>query len=229
MTSEADYDEAFVWIWLPGETAPVVAGRLARVPNEVGQQFVFNYGRSYLARKNAIPIYEPELPLQSGVLPLLNGLAMPNSIRDAAPDAWGRRVIINRKFGQRGAALDTGELNEIAYLLESGSDRVGALDFQRSPSTYTPRETATASLSDLLDAADSVERGVPLSAETRRGAAAWFLDRRRAAESDDHREGPQVRRQVLFAERSLQRREGGVHRDAACRRSGPEHRAGRDA
>ena len=165
MTSEADYDEAFVWIWLPGETAPVVAGRLARVPGEVEQQFVFNYGRSYLARKNAIPIYEPELPLKPGALPLLNGLAMPNSIRDAAPDAWGRRVIINRKFGQRGAALDTGELNEIAYLLESGSDRVGALDFQRSPSTYTPRETATASLSDLLDAADSVERGVPLSAE----------------------------------------------------------------
>ena len=165
MTSEADYDEAFVWIWLPGETAPVVAGRLERVPGQVEQQFVFNYGRSYLARKNAIPIYEPELPLKPGALPLLNGLAMPNSIRDAAPDAWGRRVIINRKFGQRGAALDTGELNEIAYLLESGSDRVGALDFQRSPSTYTPRETATASLSHLLDAADSVERGVPLSAE----------------------------------------------------------------
>jgi serine/threonine-protein kinase HipA len=88
MTSEADYDEAFVWIWLPGGTAPVVAGRLARVPGPVEQQFVFNYGRSYLARKNAIPIYEPELPLKPGVLPLLNGLAMPNSIRDAAPDAW---------------------------------------------------------------------------------------------------------------------------------------------
>ena len=165
MISEADYDEAFVWIWLPGETVPVVVGRLVRVPGEPEQQFVFNYGRSYLARKDAIPIYEPELPLTPGTLPLLNGLAMPNSIRDCAPDAWGRRVIINRKFGQRGGALDTGELNEIAYLLESGSDRVGALDFQLSPSAYTPRESAAASLSDLLDAADSVERGVPLSAE----------------------------------------------------------------
>ncbi len=115
MTSGTEYDEAFVWIWLPGATAPVVAGRLARTPD---QQFVFNYGRSYLARPNATPIYEPELPLQPGVLPLLNGLAMPSSLRDAAPDAWGRRVIINRKLGTRGSAIDTTELNEIAFLLE---------------------------------------------------------------------------------------------------------------
>jgi serine/threonine-protein kinase HipA len=165
MTSEAEYDEAFVWVWLPGETAPVVAGRLARVADQLEPQYVFNYGRSYLARKNAIPIYEPELPLQPGVLPLLNGLSMPNSIRDAAPDAWGRRVIINRKLGTRGSAIDTGELNEIAYLLESGSDRIGALDFQRSATTYVPREKEGAALSELLDAADSVERGVPLSDE----------------------------------------------------------------
>ena len=74
MTSEAGYQEAFVWIWLPGETRPVVAGRLAAA----GGQLVFNYGRSYLARKNAIPLYEPELPLRAGVLPPLTGLAMPN-------------------------------------------------------------------------------------------------------------------------------------------------------
>src|SRR5882724_8600681 len=90
--------EAYVWIWLPGETEPVVAGLLARA----GNQLVFNYGRSYLARKEAIPIYEPELPLRAGALPLLAGLSMPSSIRDAAPDAWGRRVIINRLLGTRG-------------------------------------------------------------------------------------------------------------------------------
>lgn len=28
MTSKADATEAFVWIWLPGATEPVVAGRL---------------------------------------------------------------------------------------------------------------------------------------------------------------------------------------------------------
>ena len=50
MTSKDNYKEAFVWIWLPGETKPVVAGILQRV----GTQLLFNYGRSYLARENAI-------------------------------------------------------------------------------------------------------------------------------------------------------------------------------
>lgn len=30
MTSEQRYAEAYVWAWLPGQTQPVVAGRLAR-------------------------------------------------------------------------------------------------------------------------------------------------------------------------------------------------------
>ena len=114
MTSESAYQEAYVWFWLPGETRPVVAGRLALVDDKL----VFNYGRSYLARPNAIPVYEPELPLRPGALPLLDGLWMPNAIRDAAPDAWGRRVLINRKLGARGTQIDTTELTELTYLLK---------------------------------------------------------------------------------------------------------------
>jgi serine/threonine-protein kinase HipA len=158
MTSEGSYQEAFVWIWLPGETQPVVAGRLALVE----EQLVFNYGRSYLARANAISLYEPELPLRAGVLPLLPGLWMPNCIRDAAPDAWGRRVLINRKFGIRGGDIDTAELTELTYLLESGSDRPGALDFQQSATDYVPREASSASLDELLNAVERVDKGVPL-------------------------------------------------------------------
>jgi serine/threonine-protein kinase HipA len=161
MTSEAGYQEAFVWIWLPGETRPVVAGRLAAV----GDQLVFNYGRSYLARKNAISLYEPELPLRAGVLPPLTGLSMPNCIRDAAPDAWGRRVLINRKLGASGHDIDTAELDELTYLLESGSDRAGALDFQSSATDYVARDAATASLDELLNAVDRVEKGIPLNPE----------------------------------------------------------------
>jgi serine/threonine-protein kinase HipA len=161
MTSEAHHDEAYVWIWLPGQTAPVVAGVLARVDD----QLIFNYGRSYLARKDAIPIYDTELPLRPGALPLLPGLSMPNCIRDGAPDAWGRRVIINRKLGAQGRQIDPIELDELTYLLESGSDRAGALDFQLSPSKFVPRTSAEAGLDDLLHAADKVEEGVPLNAD----------------------------------------------------------------
>ena len=49
--------EAFVWIWLPGRTAPAVAGRI----HAEDDHFVFTYGRSYLAREDAIPVYAPDL------------------------------------------------------------------------------------------------------------------------------------------------------------------------
>ena len=127
MISRERYKEAFVWIWLPDQTEPVVAGRLEADNDNI----LFNYGRSYLERINdsmpAISIYEPELPLRAGELPLVNGLSMPGCIRDASPDAWGRRVIINKKLGLKAEGTDTGELDELTYLLESGSDRSGAL------------------------------------------------------------------------------------------------------
>ncbi len=158
MTSDS---EAFVWIWLPGTTEPVVAGRLTAEDDS----FVFNYGRSYLARQDAIAISEPELPLHRGIQHPLPGLTMPGCIRDASPDAWGRRVIINRKLGASGANIDAARLDELTYLLESGSDRAGALDFQRSATDYEPRLTGGAPLEDLLEAAERVEMGVPLSPE----------------------------------------------------------------
>lgn len=166
MTSEIDapYSEAYVWIWLPGATEPVVAGLLS----QQGGTLVFNYGRSYLARPDAIAMYVPELPLRPGVIPLLPGLNMPSCIRDASPDAWGRRVLINRKLGMKGgdaALVELVELDELTYLLDSGSDRIGALDFQQSATQYVPRHTQQPTLEELLTAAEKVDRGVPLSPE----------------------------------------------------------------
>lgn len=163
MTSEirSSYQEAYVWVWLPQANEPTVAGLLTRQ----GRQLVFNYGRSYLARSDAMALYAPELPLRAGVIPLLPGLDMPGCIRDASPDAWGRRVLINRKLGQQGQGAAGFELDELTYLLESGSDRIGALDFQRSPSEYEPRLARQPSLEDLQTAAEKVEQGVPLSPE----------------------------------------------------------------
>lgn len=162
MTSKPTDKEAYVWIWLPDAIEPVVAGKLEA--DEQGS-IQFNYGKSYLERAGAIAIYEPELPLKKGVLPLLDGLTMPGCIRDAAPDAWGRRVIINKKLGQKGKAADTDALGELTYLLESGSDRIGALDFQRSPTEYVPRAPTNVPLEELLESAARVEQGVPLMPE----------------------------------------------------------------
>ncbi len=161
MTSDASYKEAYVWIWLPDAIDPVVAGKL----EQDGADLVFAYGKSYLERNDAIPIYEPELPLKAGTLPLLNGLNAPSCIRDGAPDEWGQRVIINRVMGLKGQAANAVELSLLTYLMESGSDRIGALDFQTSPTDYVPRQSQAASLEELMSSAERVEKGVPLSTE----------------------------------------------------------------
>jgi serine/threonine-protein kinase HipA len=162
MTSnKSGYREAFVWIWLPNAVEPVVAGRLTLD----GDTLVFNYGKSYLERKGAISIYDTELPLKAGVLPLLTGLNMPACIRDASPDAWGRRVLINRKLGLKGHDADSAQLDELTYLLESGSDRIGALDFQLSATEYIPRSPVNATLEELQQSAERVEKGIPLTSE----------------------------------------------------------------
>jgi len=51
----------FVWIWLPTETAPVVAGKLTHTQGRT----LFTYGQSYLERRNAIALYDQELPLRA--------------------------------------------------------------------------------------------------------------------------------------------------------------------
>ena len=161
MTSKKEYQEAYAWIWLPHEIKPVVAGKL--IPE--GETMNFTYGKSYLKRPNAIAIHEEELPLRAGVQPLLSGLRMPGCIRDGAPDAWGRRVIINKKLGAKGKNADSAQLDELTYLLESGSDRIGALDFQVSSTQYVSRTSLDATLEVLMESAKRVEEGIPLTSE----------------------------------------------------------------
>lgn len=150
-------DQAYVWVWLPGAEEPVVAGALKRS----GTRLHFAYGRSYLARDNAIPLYLPELPLQAGEQIPEHALA--GCLRDSAPDAWGRRVIVQRLLQRSGPQVDTAELDELTYLLESGSDRIGALDFQRSATEYVPRLSHPATIDQLQQAADAIQSGELLS------------------------------------------------------------------
>ncbi len=143
----------FVWTWLPGESTPVVAGAVDRVGAD---RLDFTYARSYLDNANAISLYAPELPLRRGLQEPLDGLTVAASLKDATPDSWGERVIGNR-IGSGDA-----ELSVETYMLESGSNRLGALDFQVSPEKYRPR-LDTASLDELYDAAEKVLAGEQLN------------------------------------------------------------------
>lgn len=148
--------EAVVWTWLPGAVAPVPAGRLRATQGGLA----FAYARSYLDRADAISLYGPELPLRSGPIEPLPGLAMPSCLRDGSPDAWGRRVIATRMTGNP----DDDSLTEVDLMLLSGSNRIGANDFQARPDAYVARSD-TAPVADLLDAAERLDAGERLPAE----------------------------------------------------------------
>lgn len=153
--SAASPRSAFVWAWLPGATEPVVAGRVVAVDHA---RYVFAYGQSYLARPDAVPLYTPELPLRAGPIEPRRGLSLAGCLRDASPDGWGRRVILARRFGHLDHDADTAVLDELTYMLSSGSDRVGGLDFQSSATEYVARDE-TAELAELIDAAEALEAG----------------------------------------------------------------------
>lgn len=159
--SEAPRD-AFVWVWLPGRTDPVPAGRLRFQTR--GRRYVFGYGRSYLQRADAISLYRPELPLVPGWQDPPSNMPIASALRDAGPDSWGQRVILERLHGVTGRDADPADLDQITYFLESGSNRIGGLDFQASPDVYLPRG-GSASLDDLHSAANALEQGHELTEE----------------------------------------------------------------
>ncbi len=153
-------DRVYVWTWLADRADPVVAGAL----DPVGDRLHFVYGRSYLERPDAVPLYLPELPLQPGDQPPPDGMDLAGCLADGAPDAWGRRVILRRLHAGESRDLDPAALPTVTYLLESGSDRIGANDFQASAETYVPREI-DATLEELLTAVDRLQAGEPFSEE----------------------------------------------------------------
>ena len=154
-----------VFIYLSGETEAVPAGRLTLI--EQGTALAasrFAYGRRYVQRPNALPVDPVALPLAAGrdgaeLVPPA-GLAWFGSIRDAAPDAWGRRVIENR------LRAPPNGLPESVYLDHAGPFRSGALDVRLTP-TSAPAEGALPSIVDLehlRDAAARIEAGEPVPA-----------------------------------------------------------------
>lgn len=129
MTSE---EECFVYVALPGEVEPVTAARFRRVVDASGLAVGrLVYGRSYLARTDAVELDPTELRLGRGTYETARLSGFFGALRDAMPDAWGRRVI------ERCASSPV--RSEFDYLLLGPDDRAGALDFGRGPAPPAPR------------------------------------------------------------------------------------------
>ncbi|MGY4290626.1 serine/threonine-protein kinase HipA [Bradyrhizobium sp. LM2.7] len=152
MTSKGN-TECFVYITLPGETEAVTAGRFQLTPdrrgNAVGR---FVYGKSYLARGNAVAIDPVELKLSGSTYETgrLNGVF--GALRDAGPDYWGRRVI------EKHAGVP--QFGELDYLLNSADDRAGALGFGLGQQPPAPRRkfNQTLELAKLQAVAEALMR-----------------------------------------------------------------------
>ena len=143
--------ECFVYIALPGETDFVTAGRFERKADRRGVNTGrFVYGKSYLARDNAVPIDPLNLKLGAETYSTTRLEGMFGALRDASPDSWGRRVIEKRS----GKA----KLDEMDYLLHSPDDRAGALGFGLNAEPPAPKRTfnRTMDLAKLQALADII-------------------------------------------------------------------------
>ncbi len=131
MTSER---ECFVYIVLPNETEFVTAARFrisrTRDGEPVGELI---YGKSYLARGNAVELDPTVLKLSSTQYETARMSGFFGAIRDAMPDYWGQRVI-ERNAGQTG-------LEEFNFLMQGADDRAGALGFGLNAEPPAPRRT----------------------------------------------------------------------------------------
>lgn len=159
MTSKTG-TECFVYMTLPGETESVTAGRFELTKDRRGNALgKFVYGKSYLARGNAVAIDPIELKLSGATYETarLNGVF--GALRDSGPDYWGRRVIEKR------AGIP--QLGELDYLLNSDDDRAGALGFGLGQNPPAPRRkfNKTLELAKLQEIAEALMREEDIKTE----------------------------------------------------------------
>jgi len=160
MISESSPSECFVYITLPGTTAPVTAARFELTEGRAGAPLGrLVYGKSYLARRDAVAVDPVELTLGPRTYETTALKGVFGALRDAGPDYWGRRVIERHA----GKAL----LSELDYLLESPDDRAGALGFGRGQQPPAPlrKFNKTIDLAKLQQLADAIVNDEDLPAD----------------------------------------------------------------
>ncbi|MFC4308494.1 type II toxin-antitoxin system HipA family toxin [Steroidobacter flavus] len=160
---------AYVFVYLPGQLKPTVAGRFgldsSRSP-AVGQ---FVYGESYLRNPSALPLDPVVLPLREQLFTTTLNSGLFGIIRDAIPDDWGRHVA-SKLYGAEYRQL-------FDYLWLPSADRSGALAFGKTPEAPI-EERSLLRWEDLenipyVDAIQKLDRNVPLTS-TEEDAAIVF-------------------------------------------------------
>ncbi|MDD3934917.1 type II toxin-antitoxin system HipA family toxin [Rhodoferax sp.] len=114
----------YVYTQLPGtfEWVPCASLKVRQV-GAGAFQGTFTYGKRYLARTNVVELDPYHLKLTDKPILFTKLKGIPGALRDASPDAWGRRVI------QARLAREEADLSEMDYLLNGPDDGAGNLRF----------------------------------------------------------------------------------------------------
>lgn len=152
----------YVYIQLPGtmETVPCASLRVRTVG--VGMyQGTFVYGKKYLQRPNVVALDAFHLPLSTRPQTFTKLKGIPGAVRDASPDAWGRRVI------QAKLQRPEADIPELDYLLSGPDDGGGNLSFGRTITPPSPRRpfNRTHQLQALIEATEKLDEGEQLPHE----------------------------------------------------------------
>jgi serine/threonine-protein kinase HipA len=144
----------YVYIQLPGtfEWVPCASLRVTEVAAGAFEGS-FTYGKRYLARKNVVALDDYHLPLSERPHRFTKLKGIPGAVRDASPDAWGRRVI------QAKLERPEADIQEVEYLHNGPDDGAGNLRFGLTVKPPGPRRpfNRTHQLAALIDAAQKLE------------------------------------------------------------------------
>ena len=121
---------AYVYLQMPQSPETVTAGYYELDFPQGVATGLFVYNPAYLERKDALAIEPYELPLSPRRATTVHLKGIFGALRDASPDAWGRRII-EKHTGRT-------DLSEVDYLLHSPEDRAGALSFGRGKTPPGP-------------------------------------------------------------------------------------------
>ena len=140
---------AYVYLQMPQSLEIVTAGYYELDFAQGVATGSFVYSPAYLERKDALPIEPYELPLSPRRATTVHLKGIFGALRDASPDAWGRRII-EKHVGHA-------DLTEVDYLLHSPEDRAGALSFGRGKTAPGPlrKFNQVVQLEALLAAAET--------------------------------------------------------------------------
>lgn len=153
-------NRCFIHIFLPGHRDPVPCAAVRKFSDIDGVLSAeFAYGEKYLKRKDAQAIHT-SLPLAPGWMSISLDGVLPGPVSDSLPDSWGRMVIADRLH------THITDMNEMDFLLNSSSRRIGNLDFMETVE-YKSRagEFPRITFDELYSASSMLEAGHQVSDE----------------------------------------------------------------